>query len=312
MRQIYFNSWTEQWLKSHKDFIKESTFRTFELHYKNHIKQYFNNVFLKDVNNKEIQEFIIFLYSNGRVDGKGGLSVSTIKDIVLVIKLSLKYAFEENKLKQFEFNIKYPQQNKPDTVQVLSLSDEKKLISAIYLNLNNKTVGFMLSFLCSLRIGELCALKWGDIDFEEKTININKTLQRVYIKDKNKTKIIVTSPKTKSSNRVIPIPEQLVLILKKIQGKENYYVLTNSIKYTEPKTYRRYFNNFMKKNNLPKIKFHSLRHTFAIRAIEMPEFDIKSLAYVMGHKNPSFTLNVYGRQNSQQTKKCMNLFNELL
>lgn len=312
MRKITYNSWAKIWLDYHKSFVKESTYRIFELHLKNHILPYFDGVFLKEMNNKRIQDFVLFLSSHGRNDGKGGLSLSTIKDIVVVIKLSLKYAFEEEKINQFSLKIKYPKSPKTDSVQVLSLDDEKKLIRAIYLDLTPKTVGLLLSCMCSLRIGELCALQWKDIDFEGGTISINKTLQRIYISEKQKTKIIIGPPKTESSIRIIPIPSQMLKILNKIRGKDNHYILTNTNKYTEPRTYRRFFNNFMKKNKLPCIKFHSLRHTFAIRAIEMPEFDIKSLAYVMGHKNPSFTLNVYGRSNIAQTKKCMNFFNDLL
>ena len=88
--------------------------------------------------------------------------------------------------------------------------------------------------------------------------------------------------------------------------------MTGKKKPTEPRTYRQFFSRFLKRNNLPKVKFHEIRHTFAVRAIEIPEFDVKSLSEILGHKNVSFTLNVYGSANMQQKIKCMNLLNDLL
>lgn len=92
----------------------------------------------------------------------------------------------------------------------------------------------------------------------------------------------------------------------------NHYFLTGKTKPTEPRTYRQFFSRFLKRNGLQKVKFHEIRHTFAVRAIEIPEFDIKSLSEILGHKNVSFTLNVYGSANLQQKVKCMNLLNDLL
>ena len=93
---------------------------------------------------------------------------------------------------------------------------------------------------------------------------------------------------------------------------ENFTLHTVKFKPTEPRTYRQFFSRFLKKHGLPKMRFHEIRHTFAVRAMEIPEFDIKSLSEILGHKNVSFTLNVYGRANLQQKIKCMNLLNDLL
>ena len=95
-------------------------------------------------------------------------------------------------------------------------------------------------------------------------------------------------------------------------GDSNIYFLTGKAKPTEPRTYRQYFKRFLKRNGLKAMKSHELRHTFAIRAIEQPEFDLKTLSEILGHKNVSFTLNVYGRSNMSHKSKCMNLLNDLL
>jgi len=120
-------------------------------------------------------------------------------------------------------------------------------------------------------------------------------------------------PKTKTSARTIPVPSLLMNIIKKFYTENpNNYFLTGKTKPTEPRTYRQFFTRFLKRNGLQKVKFHEIRHTFAVRAIEIPEFDIKSLSEILGHKNVSFTLNVYGSANLQQKIKCMNLLNDLL
>ena len=97
-----------------------------------------------------------------------------------------------------------------------------------------------------------------------------------------------------------------------ITDNPDHYFLTGKGKPTEPRTYRQFFARFLKKHGLAKMRFHEVRHTFAIRAMEIPEFDIKSLSEILGHKNVSFTLNVYGRANLQQKTRCMNLLNDLL
>jgi len=152
-----------------------------------------------------------------------------------------------------------------------------------------------------------------DISLTDKTININKTVQRIYDKRKKSSYLHIGPPKTKTSARTIPVPSLLMNIIKKFYTENpNHYFLTGKTKPTEPRTYRQFFSRFLKRNGLQKVKFHEIRHTFAVRAIEIPEFDIKSLSEILGHKNVSFTLNVYGSANLQQKVKCMNLLNELL
>lgn len=130
---------------------------------------------------------------------------------------------------------------------------------------------------------------------------------------KGESYLHIGPPKTKTSARTIPVPSLLMNIIKKFYtDNPNHYFLTGKTKPTEPRTYRQFFTRFLKRNGLEKVKFHEIRHTFAVRAIEIPEFDIKSLSEILGHKNVSFTLNVYGSANLQQKVKCMNLLNDLL
>lgn len=181
------------------------------------------------------------------------------------------------------------------------------------MNLNRKTAGILIALFTGVRIGELCGLQMKDISLTDKTITISKTVQRIYDKKKGTSYLHIGPPKTKSSAPTIPVPSLLVNIIKKFYAENpNQYFLTGKTKPTEPRTYRQFFTRFLKKHELQKVKFHEIRHTFAVRAIEIPEFDIKSLSEILGHKNVSFTLNVYGSANLQQKVKCMNLLNDLL
>ena len=157
-------------------------------------------------------------------------------------------------------------------------------------------------------------MQMKDISLSKSTISVNKTVQRIYDQNKGTSKLNIGPPKTLDSIREIPIPKMLINVIKNFVDEKhpNNYFLTDKKTPTEPRTYRQFFKRFLKSNELPEIRFHELRHTFAVRAIEMPEFDIKSLSEILGHKNVSFTLNVYGRANIQQKKKCMELLNDLL
>ena len=302
------------WLKEKQTLVTPSTYAGFLLIVENHLIPYFGLQKICDITESKIQEFIFYLFYNGRLDNTGGLTVKTIRDIILVLRLTLNFAYKSKVIEALNWDlIQYPKDLKIKKVVALSKEEEQKLIQAIYLNLTRKSVGILLTLFTGLRIGELCGLQMSDISLTDKTISVNKTVQRIYDKSKKKSYIHIGSPKTKSSERTIPVPSLLMNIIQKFYtANPNHFFLTGRIKPTEPRVYRQFFSRFVKKHKLIPVKFHELRHTFAIRAIEISDFDIKSLSEILGHKNVSFTLNVYGRANLQQKIKCMNLLNDLL
>ncbi len=310
----HFKTLVNEWLIAKKTMITASTHANFVLIAENHLIPYFGKQKIGSITESDIQKFIIYLYNEGRLDKKGGLTVKSIRDVILVLKLSLEYAYKEKIIPLLNWDlIEYPKDDKAHRVISLSKEDEQTLIQCIYLNLSRKSAGILVCLMTGLRIGELCGLKMSDISLADKTISVNRTVQRIYDKRKNTTHINIGLPKTKSSVRVIPYPSLLGKILEKFYINDpDIYFLTGRKKPTEPRTYRQYFERFLKRCGLPKIKFHELRHTFAVRAIEFPDFDIKSLSEILGHKNVSFTLNVYGSANIRQKTKCMNMLNDLL
>lgn len=313
-KNTQFKTLVNQWLSQKESIIAPSTHAGFTLIAENHLIPHFGKRRIGSITEGEIQSYILYLHNDGRLDKTGGLTVKTIRDIILVLRLAMEYAYKERAIPLLNWDlIEYPKELKAKKVVSLSRDQEQALIQCIYMNLNRKTAGILIALFTGVRIGELCGLQMKDISLSDKTISINKTVQRIYNKKKGTSYIQVGPPKTKTSMRVIPVPHLLMNIIKKYYTENpNHYFLTGKLKPTEPRTYRQFFARFLKKHDLPKVKFHEVRHTFAVRCIEISDFDIKSLSEILGHKNVSFTLNVYGSANLQQKIKCMNLLNELL
>ena len=147
-----------------------------------------------------------------------------------------------------------------------------------------------------MRIGEICGLKWDDINVIEGTITVNRTIERIYVIDEGRrhTELIINTPKTKNSCREIPMNRELLAMLKPLKKVVNgdYYVLTNDERPTEPRTYRNYYMRLMNKLDIPKLKYHGLRHSFATRCIEAG-CDYKTVSVLLGHSNISTTLDLY-------------------
>ena len=313
--KIILSTLMAKWLMYKKDIIKPSTHANFVSSVINHINPLIGRKRICDIHEGDIQDLVMYLYKHGRKDGKGGLSVKTIRDIVLPLKLALDYAAKRRVISKLDWDIiEYPKDISRHQVTSLSQEEQQQLIQAVYLHLDRKSCGILLTIMTGLRIGEICGLQMKDISLLKCTISVNKTVQRIYDKRTGKSKLIIGEPKSINSIREIPLPKMLIPVIEKFynEKKQENFFLTDEKQPTEPRTYRLYFERFIARNKLPKIKFHELRHTFAVRAIEIPEFDIKSLSEILGHKNVSFTLNIYGHANVQQKKKCMELMNDFL
>ena len=159
-----------------------------------------------------------------------------------------------------------------------------------------------LSLFTGLRIGELCALKWADIDLMNRTNSVSKTIQR--IKSHNCTQLVITEPKSISSVREIPIPDCILPLLKKFCSNADFYILSGTAKAVEPRTMQYRFQSLLKKAKLPSIHFHALRHMFATNCVELG-FDVKSLSEILGHSGVEITLNRYVHSSLERKKAFM-------
>ena len=307
-KKILYKDWIYTWLLEKKDYIKESTYANYSNNIFNHIIPKLGNYYLNELNHRIIQDFLLELSKNGRKDNNGGLAEKTIKDITIIVKGSIKKGINEDKIKHIELTFNYPKDNKENKLYVLTKREQNKITNYVLENINSRNIGLLISLYSGIRIGELCALRWEDVDFKKNCLTINKTIQRVYIKDKDKniSKVIITTPKTKNANREIPINKDFLEILKKVKSDKKHYVLTGNEKYIEPRTYRKYFNKVLDELKIKHFNFHSLRHTFATNCISLG-VDYKTVSELLGHANVNITLNLYVHPRYSQKKKCIDL-----
>ena len=299
------------WLKNEHNYIKESTYSLYLTIIENHLKTYFKRRRINTISNRDFQSFILDKLNCGRLDGRGGLSRKTVKDMVILLKSVLKFAIENKVMERIDFNFKIPKREKIKKVEVFTLEERMKICEYVKSNLCNKTLGILICLCTGLRIGEICALKWADVDFGNEIINVNHTIQRIYINTTKKSKIIISPPKTESSKRKIPIAAELITVLKKFKSNNNFYVISGKEKYIEPRTYRKFFKKMLNILKISKLKFHSLRHTFATQAIEN-DVDYKTVSEILGHASVGITLNLYVHPDLEHKKTCLNkIFNNM-
>ena len=231
-----FKTLVNTWLIEKKPMITPSTHANFVLISENHLIPYFGRKKIGSFTETDIQEFISYLCNNGRLDDTGGLTVKSIRDVILVLRLSLNYAYKERIIPLLNWDlIEYPKDTSVKKVISLSKEQELALIQCIYMDMNRKTAGILIALFTGLRIGELCGIQMKDISLLDKTITVNKTVQRIYDKKKGTTYLNIGPPKTKTSARVIPIPSLLMNIIKKFYTENpNHYFLTGKVKPTEP------------------------------------------------------------------------------
>lgn len=315
MNCLTFKELAEEWLNFKKKFIKESTYCTYATQLKNHLIPLFGNMncdmITSDILNQEISQW----FKTNRLCDNTPLSDKTARDIILIFKLCLNYGMQKNYIPNQKINLIVPIcKNRNATTQTYSAQEQQIIVSAILGNLTNKSNGILISLYTGIRIGELCALRWSDVNLEKGTIIISKTLQRLYLKEEieeKHTKISITSPKTYSSVREIPISSKLTQTLIKLYINDpNAYVLTNTEKYIEPRTYRNFYSNFIDSLNVRKLNFHCLRHTFATRCIECGA-DYKTVSEILGHANVNITMNLYVHPSIEQKRKCVELMDKI-
>lgn len=307
-KKILYKDWIYEWLIEKKEYIKESTYANYSNNVFNHIIPNLGHYYLNDINHKIIQDFLLNLSKTGKKDGSSGLAEKTIKDITIIVKGSLKKAINEERMKHIVLSFNYPKSHQEKKIYILTKREQNKITDYVLNNLSTRNIGILISLYSGIRIGELCALKWEDIDLKKGIIYIRKTIQRIYIKDKynNVSKIILTTPKTKNANREIPINKNFLEILKKVKANKEDYILTGNKEYIEPRTYRKYFNKVLDKININHFNFHSLRHTFATNCISLG-VDYKTVSELLGHANVTITLNLYVHPRLSQKKKCIDL-----
>lgn len=287
------------WKEEKRQFVKKSTFAAYSLIVETHLQPAFGN--LTAVTEKDVQDFVLQKLN-------GGLSQKTIKDMLIVLRMILKFGAKKNYCVYAPIDVIFPTDRERQELEVLSIANQKKIMRFVEENFTFRNLGIFICLSTGIRIGEICALTWDDIDTDNGVIHIRKTIQRIYVKENGikKTELLIDTPKTATSMRDIPMIKDLYEILKPLKKVVNndYFVLTNEATPTEPRTYRNYYKKLLDKLGIPPIKFHGLRHSFATRCIES-KCDYKTISVILGHSNISTTLNLYVHPNYEQKKKCI-------
>lgn len=290
---------TDLWKEEKRQFVKKSTFAAYSLIVETHLQPAFGN--LTVVTEKDVQDFVLQKLN-------GGLSQKTIKDMLIVLRMILKFGAKKNYCVYAPIDVIFPTDRERQELEVLSIANQKKIIRFVEDNFTFRNLGIFICLSTGIRIGEICALTWDDIDTENGVIHIRKTIQRIYICESGirHTELMIDTPKTATSIRDIPMTKDLLSVLKPLRKvvNDSFFVLTNDSMPTEPRTYRNYYKKLLVKLDIPPIKFHGLRHSFATRCIES-HCDYKTVSVILGHSNISTTLNLYVHPNYEQKKKCI-------
>ncbi len=296
-KKLTFNEVAVLWEEDKRAYVKRSTFSIYSLHLQKHLLPSFG--MQSSVSECEVQSFV-----NKQL--LEGMRPKTIKDILVVLQMVLRFAAKHCGWNYRPMEIRYPTPRVLPFLQVLTLNQQKRLLLYLNRHFSYYNLGISLCLQTGLRIGEICALTWADLDLKAGLLRVNKTLQRVYL-GPNCTKVVLDSPKTEHSYREIPLSAQLIVQLRPLKRRAQlgHYVLTNSAKPAEPGTFRAYFKRLIHSLELPPIRFHGLRHSFATRCIECG-CDYKTVSALLGHANISTTLNLYVHPNIDHKKRCVN------
>ena len=294
---LFFNDVFEKWLTAQALKIKESSYANYKFKFEKHISPFFKGIKYTKVSEKTLNYFL-------NEKAKSNLSSKYIIDMLVLIKSAAKWAETnhnfENKISDFTL----PKQKKSE--HILLNKEQKKVLQNQLLKANSKRcAGILLAMFTGLRIGELCGLKWEDVDFDEKKLFVRRTVQRITVSGElRKTAVRITSPKSETSIRVIPLPCFLIKLLKTFKDNGDFFILSGDCKPVEPRCMAYFFKSVLKKLNLPNVKFHSLRHSFASCCLQN-SFDIKTLSEILGHSNIKTTMNIYLHTSMEQKIECM-------
>lgn len=301
-----FRELSALWKEEKRQYVKQSTMSVYILILENHLLPIFGEA--TKIDEADVQCFVMRKLSDG-------LSQKSIKDMLIVLKMVVRHGIKFGNWQHADWCIKFPTEQTSNSLPVLNIVNQRKLMKYVTDNFTFRNLGILICMNTGMRIGEVCALTWGDVDIKQGVIHVNKTLERIYIidGDSKHTELIISTPKTRNSNREIPITKSLLKVLKPLKAivSDSFYVLTNDENPTEPRTYRNYYKQLLHRLDIPALKFHGLRHSFATRCIES-QCDYKTVSVILGHANISTTLNLYVHPNLDQKKRCLDKMSKSL
>ena len=302
-----YTEWLQFWLENYiRASVKTRTYERYKLIAEKHIAKSIGDTDLEALSPLILQQFITRLMQNGNKRTGRGLSANSINGVISVLQNSLKTAYSAGLAADYAAGrIKRPRLVEKQ-VDCFTATEQKAIEYAVLNSGRDKLFGIILCLYAGLRIGELLALTWADMDLRKGLISVTKSCHD------SKDGRVVEEPKTPSSRRIIPLPKQLLPLLKSLKKRSaSSFVISSNGKPVFVRSYQRTFELLLIKLRIPHKGFHSLRHTFATRAIECG-MDVKTLSEILGHKNPTITLNRYAHSLIEHKKEMMNRLGKLL
>lgn len=303
-----FETLALEWYEGKRKYLKESTAAYYLFELRNHILPDLGSIEAGLIDEDTVQKLVCKWQTEGSECGKS-LKKSTISNYVMLIKQILRYGVKKNLATACELEISYLPEACDSKNKTFTEEEQSLIINAVVSDLSFKSFGIILCLYTGIRIGELCALRWNDVDTSQQVITIQNTLQRIYDQTAQpRTRVITGAPKTRKSTRKIPLSKKLQEIIGFLPdiNKEGY-ILTNSDTCMEPRTFSRFYKNFLNEHNITYLNFHCLRHSFATRLIQNGA-DYKCVSELLGHANINTTLNMYVHPDLIQKRKCIDLF----
>lgn len=296
-----FSCYCDGWLELRSTQIKTSSYVKYQNALEKHVKPYLGNLYLKDITTEKISAFSQHMLNEKK------LSIKSVRDILTCIRSILSYINKQIDGELSHIEVIYPRES-PKTIRVLTEQEESDLILYLAEEMNAGKFAVYLALRTGMRIGEICALRWKDISFTDETIHVSNTVQRIKNIDSqgdSKTILMIGTPKSDKSRRTIPLmPDIAALCRKFYRDNPECFVLTGKEQCMEPRKLQRYLKSYTKKCDMEDIHFHTLRHTFATRCIEVG-FDVKTLSEVLGHASISVTLERYVHPNLNLKRENM-------
>lgn len=308
-----FTKVADDWLEFAKPTLKESTVSRYRIILDRHLLPAFGDKSVSEITKEDVSAFSNNILLACKDNGGKELAPKTVSSILSVMKNVMDYAWLVRGMTVIDFKglgVKQPQKQ----FRVFSLFEQDTLNDFLLDRITPIKLGILLCLYTGLRIGEICALKWGDISFTEQKLHVARTMQRIQKPDGNgrKTQIIITPPKSDCSVRDIPLPDEMFSILIEKKQPDSCFFLTGREKaFIEPRTMENNFDRIMEACGISDATMHTCRHSFATRCVELG-FDIKTLSEILGHANVSITMNRYVHPSMELKKQNMNKLSSLL
>ena len=300
-----YKDWLNEWLDYYvQPRTKNRTFEKYSKQINKHVLPVLGEYNMDDLTAVTLQKFVAALIDKG-------LSANTVNGVITLLKTSLQRAVSVGVAQRQYSDFIVRPKTREKQVECFSKDEQKKIERYVFDKNKPKLLGIVFCLYTGLRIGELLALTWDDVDLQKGIICVSKSCHDSW--ENGEYVKVIDEPKTESSMRIIPFPKQLLPRLKELKKltKSGYVIGGEHVHGAQVRSYQKTFETLLKKLKIPHKGFHSLRHTFATRALECG-MDVKTLSEILGHKNPMVTLKRYAHSMLEHKAEMMNRVGKLL